>query len=144
MHYVVEYNEPILVETLLEKNSDCNMMDNNGNLAWDFDNWHREETYKVLACIVYEKAKEQLRSPQPRERGWMDTVRITKDRNDVKVKEHLAAFAKELEESKELEQLKESEESVESEDVDEVEELETVEDFGKMGKSEEPEVVVEA
>ncbi|RPB10734.1 hypothetical protein P167DRAFT_547051 [Morchella conica CCBAS932] len=120
------------------------MMDNNGNLAWYFDNWYRKHAYKVLAYIVYEKAKEQLRSPQPRERGWMETGRITKDRNDVKVKEHLAVFAKELEESKALEQLKDPEESVGSEDVDEVREVETVENFGKMGKLEEPEVVVEA
>lgn len=115
-----------LYEPSLEKSSDCNIMDNNGNFAWDFDNWHQEEEYKALACIVYDKGKEQLRYPQPREKDWMDTGRITEDRDDVNVKEYLAAFAKKLKELEKWEEWEDVDEAEELEGVEEVDEVEVV------------------
>jgi ankyrin repeat protein len=59
LHYAIEFHEPIMVQILLEKGADCNIVDEENFNAWEIESWNGDERCRFLAKDAYVKALEQ-------------------------------------------------------------------------------------
>ncbi|KAH8152137.1 uncharacterized protein LAJ45_03563 [Morchella importuna] len=59
LHYAIEFHEHIMVQILLEKNADCNILDEDNFKAWQVESWNGDEKCRFLAKDTYVKALEQ-------------------------------------------------------------------------------------